>query len=172
MNFHRAYQKFYECHDGIIIVLSPDVFKSSKWKNVFDYPSVLAGSKANNQVIEGIVEDQIEKWDDKKPRQKRCLLVIDDFSGGDLIFACHNRTLLEGSQINNVLQWCVWDMTKKNLKKFCDDTATAKMDEVELFKFIKANIHEPYSFVDIDFNKPPDETFWIGFDRPYLRTQQ
>ena len=183
-NLVRAYRRFFER----IIILSPTARYDKIWDNV-KYPNVFVGDEVTNETLSKIAETQIEVFDQSKPKENRCLLIIDDSSsdlkrkqlrymftkfttlfrhwGGDLIWACHNLTFMEGSQIQNALQWCVWDTNKKALKKFCDDTATARMDEDSLIKFIKSNTTNPYDFVYIDYSKSPDETFWVKFDHVY-----
>lgn len=184
-NLSRAYQRFYEN----IIILSPTGRYDKMWNSVKDYKNVLFGDEVTNATLQKIAESQIEVYDHKKPDENRCLLILDDSSselkrknlrymftkfttlfrhwGGDLIWACHNLTFMEGSQIDNAKQWCVWDMNGKSLKKFVQDTATARMNEQNLEKFIRSNTREAFSFVFIDYSKHPDETFWVKFDHLY-----
>lgn len=186
-NLVRAYQKQYER----IIILSPSIMLDKSWDNIRHYPNVVGGDEVTNAVLQEIKDIQFQVYDHKKPDENRCLLLIDDSSndlkranlrymftkfttmfrhwGGDLIYSAHNITFLEGAQINNTKQFAVWDMNNKYLKKFCDTVATAKMNEEDMYKYIRENTKEMYSFVFWDIKKPTlEETFWIGFDRPYL----
>lgn len=181
----RAYRRFYEK----IIVLSPTVMFDPKWKAISSYENVLFGEDVNNEVLERIAEDQKAIYKHDRPNENRCLLIIDDSStelkrknlrywfskfttmfrhwGGDLIWSCHALTYMEGAQIQNILQFAIWDLNRKALRKLVQDTATARVDEDALFKLIKENTRTPHSCVFIDYTKNPDETFWINFDRPY-----
>jgi hypothetical protein len=168
--------------------LSPTAHYDRIWDNV-KYPNVYVGDEVTNVTLQKLAESQMEIYDQNKPKENRCLLIIDDSSselkrkqlrymftkfttmwrhwGGDIIWACHNLTFMENSQIGNALQWCIWDLHKKSLKTLSQSLSTARMDEPSLQKFIRENTRNPYSFVFIDYSKPPDKTFYIGFDEVY-----
>ncbi|KAJ3048810.1 hypothetical protein HK097_010191 [Rhizophlyctis rosea] len=151
-----------------------------KWKAISSYENVLFGEDVNNEVLEQIAEDQKAIYKHDRPNENRCLLIIDDsgtelkrknlqywFSkfttmfrhwGGDLIWSCHALTYMEGAQIQNILQFAIWDLNRKALRKLVHDTATARVDEDALFKLIKENTMTPHSCVFIDYTKAPDET--------------
>lgn len=184
-NLIRAYQRFYEK----IIVLSPTVKYDAKYREVSHYKNLLFGEDVTTEVLQKIAEDQMANYHHKHFKENRCLLIIDDSStelkrknlrymfskfttlfrhwGGDLIWAVHSLSYMEPAQVQNALQFTIWDTNRKALKKLAQDTATARMDEDALETFIKENTKDPYSFVFIDYTKDPDQTFWVKFDRVY-----
>lgn len=189
INVIRAYAKSMET----IIVLSPTVHLDPKWKAIADLKNVFVSSVANNKVLGQIVETQEQSYDKDDPTKNRLLLVIDDYGnefrrssmrtgmnklftlfrhyGGNLIVAVQSISHMEGIQMTNSMQWTIWDCNNRQLKKLANDLATARMNEDALKKFVQENTKKPYSFVFIDYDKPHDETFRIGFDRIYNPTE-
>jgi hypothetical protein len=179
----RAYKRSMD----LICILSPTVHLDPKWKAVTKYDNVMVSSKVDNETLAAIVEMQEQRYDPKHPKEYQCLVIVDDagndfrraklrqqmneyFSklrhyGGNLIVACQSITHLESTQITNAMQWSLWDTNRRSLKKFCDDVATARVNEETLKRFILENTGDPHSFVYIDFSKPPNETLHVGFDR-------
>lgn len=171
----------------LICILSPTVYLDPKWKAVTKYDNVVVSDQVNNETLAAIVNMQKERYSSKHPKEYQCLVIVDDagndfrraklrhqmnvyFSmlrhyGGNLICAVQSITHLEGTQITNAMQWSVWDMNKRALTKFCNDVATARVNEDTLKRFILENTGDPYAFVYVDFSKPPDETLYVGFDR-------
>lgn len=183
INLVRAYRRTMD----LIIILSPTVFLDQKWKAVTQYDNVMVSNVVDNEKLEAIVSTQEARYDPKHPNEYQLLVIVDDagcdlrraklrqqmnsyFSrlrhyGAGLIVAVQSINHLEGSMITNATQWSVWDMNKRALKKFCDDVATARVNEETLKLFIVQNTDKPYDFVYIDFTKPPDETLRVGFNR-------
>ena len=184
-NLVRAYAKSTET----IVVLSPTIHLDKNWESISFLKNVMVSSVCDNQILAEIIDTQVEAYDFNKPNENRLLLVIDDFGnsfkrremrkeinkiftlfrhyGGALICGIQSIAHLEGLQITNTMQWLFWDTNKKALKKTCQDIATANMDEDQLQDFIVKNTKNPYSFVFIDYTKPPEEQFRIGFDTIY-----
>lgn len=183
INIIRAYKRSMD----MIFILSPTVYLDPKWAAVTKYDNVMVSNKVDNETLSAIVTMQEERYDPKHPKEYQCLVIVDDagndfrraklrqqmneyFSklrhyGGSLIVACQSISHLESTQITNAMQWSLWDSNKRQLKKFCDDVATARVNEDTLRRFIVENTGNPFDFVTIDFTKPPSETLRVGFDR-------
>lgn len=183
INIIRAYKRSMD----LICILSPTVHLDPKWAAVTKFDNVMVSSKVDNETLAAIVALQEERYDPKHPKEYQCLVIVDDagndfrraklrqqmneyFSklrhyGGNLIVACQSISHLESTQITNAMQWSVWDSNRRQLKKFCDDVATARVNEETLKRFIVENTGTPYAFVFIDFTKPPGEELRVGFDR-------
>ncbi len=182
VNLIRAYKKQMQ----LIIVLSPTVHLDKNWNAITKYDNVWVSETVDNELLQKIVDHQKKVYDKNKPKENRCLVVIDDMAnyfrrkemrlmlnvmftsfrhlGGDLIVGTQNLTLLEGTQIENTLQWCLWDMSDRQLKKLAKDISTSRMRENQLERFVRENTKQPFSHVFIDYMKPPDQCFWVGFD--------
>ncbi|KAJ3031056.1 hypothetical protein HK097_005512, partial [Rhizophlyctis rosea] len=183
INIVRAFKRSVD----LIYILSPIVRLDQKWRAVTGYDNVIVSSKVDNETLAAIVEVQQERYDPKHPDEYQALVIIDDAGcdmrraklrqmindytsrlrhfGAGVVLAVQSINHLEGSMITNITQWSIWDMNKRALKKFCDDVATARVNEDTLKRFILENTGDPYAFVCIDFTKPPSETLRVGFDR-------
>jgi Poxvirus A32 protein len=181
--------KAYSRSVNAIIILSPTINLDKKWDAVKEYKNVLVGDQISNETLLSILQKQKEAYDPKKPQDCQILLVIDDFGalfrrkeirhamnilyqtcrhyGCNLITACQSIMHLESAMISNSVQWTIWQVNKRALKKICNDLATATMDEDALEKFVNDNTKEPYAWVFIDYLKDPSEVFWIKYDKTY-----
>lgn len=185
INLVRAYKRQMD----LIIILSPTLHLDPQWKAVAGYDNVIGSDTVDNEVLTQILQTQKARFNPEEPSAYQCLLIIDDSGndfrraklramldvlyttfrhyGGNLITACQSLQHMEGAQVSNSSQWCLWDTNQRQLKKIATDLATSRMNEKDLETFIRNNTKAPYSFVFIDYTAPPEETFRVGFDEVY-----
>ena len=175
----------------IIIVLSSTIQLDPIWKHIADLDNVVISDKANNEIIENILEECKSRFNPDKPGEFQCLIVIDDFGnsfrraglkhsmdnlytrfrhfGGNLITSVQSLNHLENIMKSNSTQWVFFDTNHRALRKIAEDLSTNSMHEKELEKFISENTMQRYSHVYIDYTAPEDQVFRIGFDRVYKK---
>lgn len=170
--------KVYSKDMSEIIVISSTVFIDPIWKSVANLKNVSFGDQVNNEIPEKILQRQKERFM-QDPKGSSILLVVDDSGNlfrskhlrammnvlyttfrhynGNLICAVQSMQHLEGTQITNSSQWCIWQSDARQLKKICTDLATAHMDSKALETFIKESTKEKYNFAFVDFTDEKDE---------------